>query len=256
MRPWLVRTRVKILCTEPGMSSQNGWNESFHSRLTEELLSMEISCALDEAKALINWCRRHYYIVRPHRSLGNRLPGPKSNLPNVRGPTHVLGGLRSVLQLNFDLVSHMNSSTQPAMAKRRLPLCPLVERDSSQPDDRKLEELKMRSTDPISASTNKSNKKLSRAVSASRGRPCPSLCFLSWCPVSHAAGSHGAQCYRDRVGPRRSLRRGSDRHVRKARTRACGNRTVDSTAGVFCEVIATILGGRQGVYVPVDNDLK
>ena len=151
LRHWLVRMRVRILYADHGMSSQNGSNESLNSRLSEQLLSMEISCAPNEVKALITWCPGHYNIFRPHGSLANRLQGPESSVPNVGGSTYLLDGLRSALQLNCDLISHKNSITQPAKAKGRRRQCPLVDRDSSQPDDRNQATLKMRSTDPISA---------------------------------------------------------------------------------------------------------
>ena len=256
LRPWLVRMRVRILYADHGMSSQNGSNESSNLRLSEQLLSMEISCAPNEVKALMTWCPRHYNIFRPHGSLAKRLQGPESSAPNVGGSIYVLDGLRSALQLNCDLVSHKNSITQPAKAKGRRRQCPLVDPDSSQPDDRNRATLKMRSTDPISANSNNSNKNGSHAVSASHGRSRPSLCVLPRCPDSHAAGSRRTHRYRDRGGPRRSLRRASVHHDRKARTRACRNYTVYGSGGVCCEAIHTLLGGGQGVHVAVDDGMK
>ena len=76
LRPWLVRMRVRILYADHGMSSQNGSNESSNLRLSEQLLSMEISCAPNEVKALMTWCPRHYNIFRQHGSLAKRLQGP------------------------------------------------------------------------------------------------------------------------------------------------------------------------------------
>ena len=256
LHPWHVRMRVRILYAEHGMSSQNGWKGSLNSRVTEQLLTLEISCTLNDFKALVTSCPRHYNIFQSHSSLPNRLPGPESSLPNVGGTTYVLDGLRSDLQLNCDLVFHKKSVTQPAKAKGQRRRCPLVDQDSSQTEDRNQASLKIRSTDPISANSDNSNKKVSHAVSASRGRSCPSFCVLHHCPDANAVSSRRTNRYRDRGGPRRSLRRASDRHVQKTRTRAGRNNTVDGSNGDFCEVIATRPGGGRGAYVPVDNSMK
>ena len=73
---------------------ENGYNESFNSKLRDEILNTEIFYTLKEAKVLIERRRHHYNTIRPHRSLGYRLPAPETILPNVEGPTYAVDGLR------------------------------------------------------------------------------------------------------------------------------------------------------------------
>ena len=65
----------------PGSAWENGYNESFNSKLRDELLNGEIFCSLTEAKVLIEQWRQHYNQVRPHSSLGYRPPAPETLLP-------------------------------------------------------------------------------------------------------------------------------------------------------------------------------
>ena len=67
----LYRTRITL---------ENGYNESFNSKLRDELLNMEIFYTLKEAKVLIERWRQHYNTVRPHSSLGYRPPAPETVL--------------------------------------------------------------------------------------------------------------------------------------------------------------------------------
>jgi putative transposase len=81
VRGWLGRVGVKTLFIEPGSPWENGYNESFNSKLRDELLNGEISTTLYEAKVLIECWRRHYNTIRPHSSLGYRPPAPETILP-------------------------------------------------------------------------------------------------------------------------------------------------------------------------------
>jgi putative transposase len=81
VRGWLGRVGVKTLFIEPGSPWENGYNESFNSKLREELLNGEIFTTLYEAKVLIECWRRHYNTIRPHSSLGYRPPAPETILP-------------------------------------------------------------------------------------------------------------------------------------------------------------------------------
>ena len=81
VRSWLGRVGVKTLYIEPGSPWENGYNESFNSKLRDELLNGEIFTTLHEAKVLIERWRRHYNAVRPHSSLGYRPPAPETILP-------------------------------------------------------------------------------------------------------------------------------------------------------------------------------
>ena len=71
---------------------ENGYNESFNSKLRDEILNTEIFYTLKEAKVLIERWRHHYNTIRPHSSLGYRPPAPETILPNVEGqPTLLMG---------------------------------------------------------------------------------------------------------------------------------------------------------------------
>ena len=100
LRSWLDRIGVKTLYIEPGSPWENGYNESFNSKLRDEILNMEIFYTLKEAKVLIERWRQHYNTVRPHSSLGYRPPAPETVLHNVDGPTCAAEGLRVAPQLN------------------------------------------------------------------------------------------------------------------------------------------------------------
>ena len=54
MREWLSRLRVTTLFIEPGSPWENGYVESFHGKLRDELLNGEIFYTLKEAKVLID----------------------------------------------------------------------------------------------------------------------------------------------------------------------------------------------------------
>ena len=99
VRDWLGRIGVKTLYIEPGSPWENGYNESFNSKLRDEILNTEIFSTLKEAKVLIERWRHHYNTIRPHSSLGYRPPAPETILPNVEGPTYAVDGLRLAHQL-------------------------------------------------------------------------------------------------------------------------------------------------------------
>jgi transposase InsO family protein len=94
VRHWLGRIVVKTLFIEPGSPWENGYCESFNSKLRDELLNGEIFTTLREAQVLIESWRRHYNAVRPHSSLGYR---PQAILPPARGLPYA--PLRSALEL-------------------------------------------------------------------------------------------------------------------------------------------------------------
>ena len=66
---------------EPGSPWENGYCESFNSKLRDELLNGEIFYSLKEARIIIESWRRHYNEVRPHSSLGYRPPAPAVLFP-------------------------------------------------------------------------------------------------------------------------------------------------------------------------------
>ena len=66
VRKWLNRVGVKTLFIEPGSPWENGYVESFNSKLRDELLNGEVFTTLTEAKVLIEQWRREYNHARPH----------------------------------------------------------------------------------------------------------------------------------------------------------------------------------------------
>ena len=81
IRKWLNHVGVKTLFIEPGSPWENGYIESFNSKLRDELLNGEIFTTLTEAKILIEQWRREYNQVRPHSALGYRPPAPETKMP-------------------------------------------------------------------------------------------------------------------------------------------------------------------------------
>jgi len=74
VRDWLARVGVRTLFIEPGSPWENGYVESCNGKLRDELLAREQFDTLLEAKVLIERWRRHFNVVRPHSSLGYRVP--------------------------------------------------------------------------------------------------------------------------------------------------------------------------------------
>jgi putative transposase len=71
---WLSSARVQTLYIEPGSPWENGYAESFHGRLRDELLDAELFGCLAEAKMLSTQWRLEYNHRRPHSSLGYVTP--------------------------------------------------------------------------------------------------------------------------------------------------------------------------------------
>lgn len=74
MRKYLETAGVGTLYIEPGAPWENGYAESFHGRLRDELLNAEDFADLREAKALAASWQNDYNHRRPHSSLGYRTP--------------------------------------------------------------------------------------------------------------------------------------------------------------------------------------
>jgi len=81
VRSWLKKVGVNTLYIEPGSPWENGYIESFNSKLRDELLNGEIFYTLREAKVLIEQWRIEYNTIRPHSSLGYRPPAPATRVP-------------------------------------------------------------------------------------------------------------------------------------------------------------------------------
>ena len=81
VRNWLKTLHIKPLYIEPGSPWENGYVESFHGRLRDELLKGELFDTLLEAKVLLERWRKKYNTFRPHSSLGYRPPAPEAIVP-------------------------------------------------------------------------------------------------------------------------------------------------------------------------------
>lgn len=78
VREWIAAVGAKTAFIEPGSPWENGYCESFNSKLRDELLNGEIFYSLAEAKVIIEAWRRYYNTERPHSSLGYKPPAPQA----------------------------------------------------------------------------------------------------------------------------------------------------------------------------------
>lgn len=74
IRRYLDSTGVDALYIEPGSPWQNGYEESFYSKLRDELLNAEIFADVQDAKAMAAYWQNNYNHRRPHSSLGYLTP--------------------------------------------------------------------------------------------------------------------------------------------------------------------------------------
>lgn len=98
IRRWLAQVGVETLYIEPGSPWQNGYAESFHSRLRDEFLALEEFESLAAARKRTAAWRDDYNHRRPHGSLGYVAPAvfaarccssvrPTASLQNSSGLT-------------------------------------------------------------------------------------------------------------------------------------------------------------------------
>ena len=71
---WLAQVEVQTLYIAPGSPWENGYAESFHSRLRDEFLALEMFESLAAARKLTAAWREDYNDHRPHGSLGYVAP--------------------------------------------------------------------------------------------------------------------------------------------------------------------------------------
>ncbi|WP_019012348.1 IS3 family transposase [Deinococcus aquatilis] len=71
---WLAVQEVSTRFIEPGKPWQNGFAESFHSRLREECLTQEVFYSAQHARILIEGWRAFYNAHRPHSPIGYQTP--------------------------------------------------------------------------------------------------------------------------------------------------------------------------------------
>lgn len=81
LREWIAAVGSQTAYIEPGSPWENGYCESFNSKLRDELLNGEIFFSLAEAQVLIESWRRHFNAVRPHSALKYRPPAPEAVIP-------------------------------------------------------------------------------------------------------------------------------------------------------------------------------
>jgi len=84
LRRRLESASVKTLYIAPGAPWQNGYAESFHSRLRDELLNCELFIGVAEARHLATPWRLEYNHRRPHSSLGYVPPAAFAANPSPR----------------------------------------------------------------------------------------------------------------------------------------------------------------------------
>jgi putative transposase len=71
---WLRGAGTEPIPVAAGRPWENGYIESFHSRLRDEFLEREEFESVADARAKGSWYRREYNTVRPHSSLGYATP--------------------------------------------------------------------------------------------------------------------------------------------------------------------------------------
>ncbi len=76
VREWIAAVGAKAAFIEPGSPWENGYCESFNTKLRDELLNGKLFYSLAKARIVIEGWRHHYNTRRPHSSLGYRPPAP------------------------------------------------------------------------------------------------------------------------------------------------------------------------------------
>jgi putative transposase len=102
---WLGIAKVKTLYIGPGSPWENGYAESFHGRVRDELLDSELFTCLAEAKMLSTQWRLEYNHRRPHSSLGYVAPASEAAAGNtlITSGTEI-GGRSNPLQFWLSMI--------------------------------------------------------------------------------------------------------------------------------------------------------
>jgi putative transposase len=85
---WLPGVGAKSIPVAAGSPWENGYIESFHSRLCDEFLERNEFESVADARAKAAWYRREYNTVRPHSSLGYATPREFSVACDQKGGTN------------------------------------------------------------------------------------------------------------------------------------------------------------------------
>lgn len=80
LREWLKVVDVSTAYIEPGSPWENGYCESFNSKMRDEFQNGEIFDTMFEVEVLTKRWVSEYNTVRPHSSLGYRPPAPQAIL--------------------------------------------------------------------------------------------------------------------------------------------------------------------------------
>jgi putative transposase len=92
IRSWMAAAGLETLYIEPGAPWENGYAESFNSKVRDELLNAEEFASLLEAQVLGKAWKEEYNHVRPHSSLAYRTPAevgascPRADAAALRRP--------------------------------------------------------------------------------------------------------------------------------------------------------------------------
>ena len=89
VREWIAAVGARTAFIEPGSPWENGYCESFNSKLRDELLNGELFYSLAEARIVIESWRQHYNTQRPHSSLGYKPPAPTAALWPAAPPSTI-----------------------------------------------------------------------------------------------------------------------------------------------------------------------
>ncbi|MCC9608106.1 integrase core domain-containing protein [Blastopirellula sp. JC732] len=102
---WLKLLEIETMYVEPGSPWQNGYAKSFHSRVRDEILAMEIFESLASAQRLTRQWKEDYNENRPHSSVGYVTPAefaarwaapvPATPTPLLQQPSELTQALTS-----------------------------------------------------------------------------------------------------------------------------------------------------------------
>ena len=74
LQDWLKAAGIATRFIEPGSPWQNGVNESFNGRFRDECLNRELFASVLEAQVIARHFRDEYNTIRPHSTIGYKLP--------------------------------------------------------------------------------------------------------------------------------------------------------------------------------------
>jgi transposase InsO family protein len=94
VREWLTAAGVETLYVEPGSPWENGYSESFNSKLRDEFLNMEEFDNQNQAQYMASNWRTAYNNVRPHSSLGYEPPAEFASRCAASAPVAALPSLQ------------------------------------------------------------------------------------------------------------------------------------------------------------------